>query len=174
MPIKCVCVFVWRFLARLATQLHTSLSVHSAYSVNGCNRCSLNTAIASRNARWLRFVRECLLIDHVRARMLTMPTTLTISIPVIFLFISPCNGFPSFLTLFIFLALSLSRSVSTYQRFDNSSLTKSCPKLQSLMVQRCPLVTERVLAPLRGRLHIDRPSVAYNLPVTQHRLYLQV
>ncbi|XP_030080307.1 F-box/LRR-repeat protein 15 isoform X2 [Drosophila hydei] len=54
------------------------------------------------------------------------------------------------------------------------ALTKSCPQLQSLMVQRCPLVTERVLAPLRGRLHIDRPIMGYNLPAMQHRLYLQV
>ncbi|XP_034099638.1 F-box/LRR-repeat protein 15 isoform X3 [Drosophila nasuta] len=54
------------------------------------------------------------------------------------------------------------------------ALTRSCPQLQSLMVQRCPLVTERVLAPLRGRLHIDRPSMGYNLPAMQHRLYLQV
>lgn len=42
------------------------------------------------------------------------------------------------------------------------------------MVQRCPLVTEHVLAPLRGRLHIDRASQGFNLPAVQHRLYLQV
>ncbi|XP_017095757.2 F-box/LRR-repeat protein 15 isoform X2 [Drosophila bipectinata] len=55
------------------------------------------------------------------------------------------------------------------------ALTQSCPLLQSLMVQRCPLVTERVLAPLRGRVHIDRPGMSYNLPAMHHhRLFLQV
>ncbi|KPU74383.1 uncharacterized protein Dana_GF21540, isoform B [Drosophila ananassae] len=55
------------------------------------------------------------------------------------------------------------------------ALTQSCPLLQSLMVQRCPQVTERVLAPLRGRVHIDRPGMSYNLPAMQHhRLFLQV
>jgi len=42
------------------------------------------------------------------------------------------------------------------------------------MVNHCPQVTERVLAPLRGHLHIDRPNMGYNLPPMQHRLYLQV
>ncbi|XP_017063293.1 F-box/LRR-repeat protein 15 isoform X2 [Drosophila eugracilis] len=54
------------------------------------------------------------------------------------------------------------------------ALTQSCPLLQSLMVQRCPLVTERVLAPLRGRVHIDRPGMGYMPTVQHHRLFLQV
>ncbi|XP_030382865.1 F-box/LRR-repeat protein 15 isoform X2 [Scaptodrosophila lebanonensis] len=54
------------------------------------------------------------------------------------------------------------------------SLTRTLPRLQSLMVQRCPLVTERVLGPLRGRLHIDKPSMGYNLHNIEHCLYLQV
>jgi len=42
------------------------------------------------------------------------------------------------------------------------------------MVQRCPLVTERVLAPLRGRVHIDRPGMGYMPSLHHHRLFLQV
>ncbi|XP_011187354.1 F-box/LRR-repeat protein 15 isoform X1 [Zeugodacus cucurbitae] len=57
------------------------------------------------------------------------------------------------------------------------ALTTTCQQLQSLMVQRCPNVTERVLAPLRGRLFIDRPQLGYNIPALQGQincLYLQV
>ncbi|CAD6999318.1 unnamed protein product [Ceratitis capitata] len=56
-------------------------------------------------------------------------------------------------------------------------LTTTCQKLQSLMVHRCPNVTERILAPLRGRLFIDRPQLGYNLqalPGQINCLYLQV
>lgn len=58
------------------------------------------------------------------------------------------------------------------------------------MVQRCELITERVLAPLRGKLHIDRPArggnddrgelqlqmqlVPYDLDQQINRLFLQV
>ncbi|XP_023296858.2 F-box/LRR-repeat protein 15 isoform X1 [Lucilia cuprina] len=64
------------------------------------------------------------------------------------------------------------------------SLTKNCLQLKSLMVQRCDLVTERSLAPLRGKVHIDRPIrdqgglqmqlVPYDLEQQINRLFLQV
>ncbi|XP_018790774.1 PREDICTED: F-box/LRR-repeat protein 15 isoform X1 [Bactrocera latifrons] len=57
------------------------------------------------------------------------------------------------------------------------ALTTTCQQLQSLMVHRCPNVTERVLAPLRGRLFIDRPQLGYNIPALEGHincLYLQV
>ncbi|XP_039488657.1 F-box/LRR-repeat protein 15 isoform X2 [Drosophila santomea] len=63
---------------------------------------------------------------------------------------------------------------ATISDFGVHALTSSCPLLQSLMVQRCPLVTERVLAPLRGRVHIDRPGMGYMPTVRHHRLFLQV
>lgn len=43
------------------------------------------------------------------------------------------------------------------------TLTKNCTQLKSLMVQRCDLVTERALAPLRGKVHIDRPARSANV-----------
>ncbi|XP_067624369.1 F-box/LRR-repeat protein 15-like isoform X2 [Eurosta solidaginis] len=42
------------------------------------------------------------------------------------------------------------------------ALIKGCKKLHSLMVQRCPYVTECVLAPLRGRIFIDRQQLEYH------------
>jgi len=50
-----------------------------------------------------------------------------------------------------------------------SALSVHCPRLRTLLIRRCPRVTERSLAPLRQRrLFIDRPQQdvghnAYNL-----------
>lgn len=64
--------------------------------------------------------------------------------------------------------------IKNKQKKKNRALTMGCPNLKSLMVQHCPGVTERVLAPLRGRVHIDRPTQSYNLMGFAQRLRVQV
>ncbi|XP_005176476.1 F-box/LRR-repeat protein 15 isoform X1 [Musca domestica] len=62
--------------------------------------------------------------------------------------------------------------------FGIQALTKNCTQLKSLMVQRCDLVTERSLCPLRGKLHIDRPAEMqlqlYDFRQNNNHIFLQV